>query len=689
MKQTLILLSISCLITSGCQSGSMSSRWANLFGPKDSQHTLAQSTYAQKDSKSTSPSSQLIAGDDFRKGEAAIQSGNLKQAKKHFMAVVTADPDNASAHHRLAYIADKNEEYNSAEIHYLAAMRLDPENPDIACDLGYSYMLQNRDKDSRRYLEKALRIDPRHKSSLLNLASVQARQGDYRGSLALFRQAGSEQEAQANIARLFPNGPPAGGNDIQLASNENRQPLNEATMELQRKLANARNNERAEGLQAFQEMPVAQNPQQNPQQGRNQQPDYSKMNPREIPAGSINDAFSQIDDEYEQKRLQRHDSPNSNPAPQNRPVNTVPMNDPRAYVVENSGNRIPDNRAVVAPHPYGNTTPPANNSPQQPMNGQNQYASNSSLPPMNLQTPRNPVPPQKPATASIDMSEYAVVGMTEENSAPEVESPPPFPNSNPTPSQTAFAELPTMSSPSSLPPGNPQGNIYQPATASRNIPNTPEQNAMQLALQIGMNAGPGQMFPMPSGKASPAGPVASTPAYPPGHQRLNIQTTPDANSILMEFANKNPNAEVPPSTPEVQLGNYQQPTPGSEREKPYQQVSGQNSNANGNPPATESSTIPNWPHNHFADQSQTPAQNTETHSAQKQNLPWLDSTDQNPIPQPGMNSAPVEPQQWPYSPGASTNNAQGVIIHRGSQPQNSQQNQMQNSSMPNVNPSTY
>ncbi|MBV08775.1 MAG: hypothetical protein CMN21_06080 [Rubinisphaera sp.] len=689
MKYTLILFSLCCLMTTGCQSGSMSSRWANLFGPKESQHTLAQSNNAQKGSKSASPSSQLLAGDDFRKGEAALQSGNLKQAKKHFMAVVTAEPDNASAHHRLAYIADKNEEYNTAEIHYLTAMRIDPQNADIPCDLGYSYMLQNRDKDSRRYLEKALLIDPRHKSSLLNLATVQARQGDYQGSLALFRQAGSEQEAQANIARLFPNGPPAGGNDIQLASNENRQPPNEATLELQRKLANARNNERAEGLQAFQELPVAQNPKQNPQPGRTQQPDYSKMNPREIPAGSINDAFAQIDDEYEQQRLQKHDTPNSSPAPKNRPTNTAPMSDPRAYVVENSRNRMPDHQAVVAPDPYVNTTPPANSPSRQPTNGQNQYASNSSLPPMNLETPRDPVPPQKPAAVPIDLSEYAVVGLPEESSDSEMEFPAPFPNSTPVPSQTASAEPPAMSPPANLPTGNPQGNIYQPAAASRNIPNRPEQNAMQLALQMGMNAGPGQMFPMPSGKVPSSAPVASKPPYQPGHQRLNIQTTPDANSLLMEFANSNPNAGIPSPTPDVQFGNYQQPIPGTEKEKPYEQVSGLNPNGNNNPPAPENNTIPNWPHNHFADQAQTPTQNTEAHSTQKQNLPWLDSADQTPTPEPGTNSAPVEPQQWPYAPGASTSNAQGVIIQRGTQPQNSQQNQSHNSSMPNVNPATY
>lgn len=641
MKYTLILFSICCLLTTGCQSGSMSSRWANLFGPKDSQHTLAQSTNAQRDSKSASPSSQLLAGDDFRKGEADLQSGNLKQARKHFMAVVVAEPDNAKAHHRLAYIDDKTKNYASAEIHYLTAMRLEPDNPDIVCDLGYSYMLQNREKDGRRYLEKALQIDPRHQSSLLNLATLQASEGDYQGSLALFRQAGSEQEAQVNIARLFPGGPPAGGNDIQMASNENRQPPSEATLELQRKIAQARNNERAEGLQAFQELPVAQNPKRIPRQKENTPPDFSKMNPREIPSGSINDAFAQIDEEYEHQRLRNHDSTNSHPAL---------IDDSRPFVVENSENGVPDNRAVVAPHPNVDSTPPAQTPPQQPMNGQNQYASTSSLPPMNLETPRNPVPPQKPAAVPIDLSEYAVVGMTEETSAPEMESPSPFPNSAPTPSQTAFAEPPAMSPPSSLPSGDSQENIYQSATISRNIPNSPEQNAMQLALQMGMNAGPGQMFPMPSGKASSLGPVASKPAYQPGHQRLNIQTTPDPNSVLMDFANNNPNAVTPSSTPEVQLGNYQQTPADARMEKPYQQVGGQNPDVNNYPPATENNTIPNWPHNHFDEQSQTPAQTRGSQSSQEESLPWMDAPSQKPTPQPSKQETLVQPEQWPYSP---------------------------------------
>jgi len=662
MKRSLLILACSGCLLTGCQSANMNpTSWVrNPFRPK-STHTFDQTAQA---SRARPASAQTGAGDAFAKGEEALKNGNYKSARKHFLEVVQADPENAAAHHRLGYIGDKQEDYQSAEIHYLAALRLEPDDANIACDLGYSYLLQNRTKDSRRFLEKALKIDPNHQASLLNLAGILAKEGDYDGSLALFRQAGSEEEAQANIARLFPKGRPADADQIQLASNNQRQ--------------GQPNNH--EGLQNFQKLPVAQNP-GTPK--KKLPKDISQLDPREIPPDQINNVFAQIDAEFEEQRLAQQNRPQQKaaPAPQAAPMPNVARNYSSQQPQTASASSVPGQLPLqtTPQQPPASPQPATNQLPQSP------YAQQMPQPTPIASQPTPPAqPPQSPPQIPGQYDDYAIVGLTPNTEAtaqphPQAVPTPPEMNSLP-PMGTPPGGMPSLTT-SGL-PGQPPVNPvpYRPTGLSGNGSSS-QQNVMSMALQMGMNAGPGQMFPV---QTSGNGSAPGSPVAMPGSQRLPINTaaatTPRAevNSPSMPALNA-------PQMPPVQYGVHQQNPVDPANGTSVQQVNGQQ--INGQPTSdvqnASGSTIREWPHSATPS---TPAmttpqtmQNTSSSApSSNSNTPWLESSTPSNGDIWGQTNPQIEPtgnmpQQWPHSPQAQTQHGSGsqeVVVHRRATPPN-------------------
>jgi hypothetical protein len=143
---------------------------------------------------------------DLNMGHQAASQGRLDEAAGYYRRVLSNRPNDPTAHHRLAVIADQQRDYRAAEGHYLTALRVSPDNADVLSDLGYSYLLQKRFPDSERTLSRALQMRPNHERALNNLGLLYGRQGDRERALAIFRQAGSESTAQRKMATLFPQG---------------------------------------------------------------------------------------------------------------------------------------------------------------------------------------------------------------------------------------------------------------------------------------------------------------------------------------------------------------------------------------------------------------------------------------------------------------------------------------------------
>lgn len=156
----------------------------------------------------TSVNVDALVVEQLNRGHAEARRGNFEKAKESYRRVVQMQPGHALAHHRLAIIADKQQDFGTAEHHYLLALRNNSNDADLLSDMGYSYFLQGRYRESENALQQALRRQPENSRALNNLGLLYGSAGDYESALAMFRQAGSEVEAQAKIARLLPDGRP-------------------------------------------------------------------------------------------------------------------------------------------------------------------------------------------------------------------------------------------------------------------------------------------------------------------------------------------------------------------------------------------------------------------------------------------------------------------------------------------------
>ncbi len=125
---------------------------------------------------------------DFERGENAMRTKRYTEAKMAFESVLSVDPQNFAAHHRLAQVSDMQQRWSDAERHYLSALSLRPDDPNVLCDLGYSYTLQGRFDESIEKLTRAAQIDPNHRTVMLNMGAAYAGMGETNRALFYFRK---------------------------------------------------------------------------------------------------------------------------------------------------------------------------------------------------------------------------------------------------------------------------------------------------------------------------------------------------------------------------------------------------------------------------------------------------------------------------------------------------------------------
>jgi len=110
--------------------------------------------------------------DDINRGHDEVNRQNWQAAKASYWQALQKQPDHPAAHHQLAIIADKQDDFRAAEFHYQSALRTSSSDPNLLSDLGYSYFLQQRHSESEDYLRQALTLDPTHAHALNNLSQL-------------------------------------------------------------------------------------------------------------------------------------------------------------------------------------------------------------------------------------------------------------------------------------------------------------------------------------------------------------------------------------------------------------------------------------------------------------------------------------------------------------------------------------
>jgi Flp pilus assembly protein TadD len=142
---------------------------------------------------------------DEAKGPLALarlseRRGQTEQAEQLYRKMIERFPDNPLPYHRLGVMRSKAGKWEEAETFFQQALALDPSNPDVLADLGYLCYLRSMPEQAEEYLRRALEIEPNHTKSCNNLAILLGEQGHLEECLALLRRAGSEAQAQSNLA---------------------------------------------------------------------------------------------------------------------------------------------------------------------------------------------------------------------------------------------------------------------------------------------------------------------------------------------------------------------------------------------------------------------------------------------------------------------------------------------------------
>ena len=141
-------------------------------------------------------------------GREAFNQGRLTTAASHLNAVLDKQPKHVEAHHLMAIIAGRRHNYSASDRHFETAIEQAPNNANLLSDYGYLKLKRFDLNSAEQLLNRALKIEPDNSFALNNLGTVLARQGRYDDALQALRQAGSEPDAQAKIAQLFPRGRP-------------------------------------------------------------------------------------------------------------------------------------------------------------------------------------------------------------------------------------------------------------------------------------------------------------------------------------------------------------------------------------------------------------------------------------------------------------------------------------------------
>lgn len=126
--------------------------------------------------------------------------GKLEEAEKLCRQILTTDPMNQYAHHRLGVITASRGALDQAIAHFGAAERGGPPSPQLLNDLGGVLYLQGNLNTAEQKLRATLTLDPANQEAARNLELVLVKQQAVTAAAAEERLAAESQAARHNQA---------------------------------------------------------------------------------------------------------------------------------------------------------------------------------------------------------------------------------------------------------------------------------------------------------------------------------------------------------------------------------------------------------------------------------------------------------------------------------------------------------
>ncbi|MEX1224621.1 MAG: tetratricopeptide repeat protein [Pirellulales bacterium] len=168
-----------------------------------STRSSAPKTEPKKSSKKSRGNDQMAAASFFEQlgnAKATEQAGKQDSARKMYEKLLVEFPDRAEPYHRLGVVADRQRRHREAQSLYTQALLIKPMDPEILNDLGYCFFLQGQLTKAESALMKGVSLSPSDDRIRNNLGMVLGHLGRDEQALEQFRRAGSEADAQYNLA---------------------------------------------------------------------------------------------------------------------------------------------------------------------------------------------------------------------------------------------------------------------------------------------------------------------------------------------------------------------------------------------------------------------------------------------------------------------------------------------------------
>jgi Flp pilus assembly protein TadD len=131
------------------------------------------------------------------------RSGEWDKARTVYEGIRQKQPENMEVVHRLGIVADSQRRHAEAQQLFLHVLEREPRNAALLADLGYCYFLQGQLVKAESALLKATTLEPSNQRYRNNLGLVVGHLGRHEEALDLFRKAGSEADAQYNLAFIY------------------------------------------------------------------------------------------------------------------------------------------------------------------------------------------------------------------------------------------------------------------------------------------------------------------------------------------------------------------------------------------------------------------------------------------------------------------------------------------------------
>lgn len=129
------------------------------------------------------------------------RNGKLAEARKSYLEILGTQSHSPTLH-RLGVTAIRQNRLDEGLKHLAEAVAAGDVTTELLGDYGYAQFLAGEMSAAEQTLRKAVSLDPSKKRNVNNLAIVIGKQDRFTESFRLFRQAGSEAEALANLAFL-------------------------------------------------------------------------------------------------------------------------------------------------------------------------------------------------------------------------------------------------------------------------------------------------------------------------------------------------------------------------------------------------------------------------------------------------------------------------------------------------------